>query len=53
MLYLRRGHKMSDERLNALANYFLYFNILDKYGLTFEQFIERVNSGIWKEFVNL
>jgi hypothetical protein len=40
-----------DKRIERLGQYFVYFNIHDRYNLTFERFVQLVNSGIWTEFV--
>jgi hypothetical protein len=42
---------MSDERLEKLGNYFCHFKIFDRYGMTFERFVELVVNGIWKDIV--
>lgn len=41
---------MTDERLEALGTYFVHHRIRERYDLTFEQFIQRVESGVWKEW---
>lgn len=37
---------MNDEMLERLGTYFVYHNILERYGMTFEQFIDRWQRGI-------
>lgn len=41
---------MSDERLDKLGRYFVYFDIRKKYGITFEQFVNLVAKGLWHEW---
>lgn len=38
--------KISDELLERLGVYFVYHNIYEKYGITFEVFIDRWVRGI-------
>lgn len=42
---------MTDERLDNLGTYFIYFKIQIRYGVTFEQFVRMVDSGRWEEVV--
>lgn len=42
---------MNNDRLDKLATYFIYFNIRERYGMTFERFVEVVNRGGWSEYV--
>lgn len=37
---------MNDDMLDRLGTYFVYHNILDRYGITFESFIDRWQRGI-------
>jgi hypothetical protein len=38
---------MSDELLDRLGTYFLHFNIGARYGITFDDFVGRVQRGVW------
>lgn len=38
-------------RLDKLAEYFIYFNVLERYGISFERFVELVDKGLWKDWV--
>jgi hypothetical protein len=42
---------MNEERLDKLATYFIYFNIRERYGITFERFVAVVKRGGWHEYV--
>lgn len=39
------------ERLDKLGNYFTYHNIRERFGLTFEQFVDMVDRDVWQEFI--
>lgn len=39
---------MTDERLDKLATYFIHFRIRERYGITFEEFVRRVEAGVWE-----
>lgn len=43
---------MNDERLEKLGTYFVYFDLYNTLGITFEQFVEKVKKGTWKLFEN-
>ena len=38
---------MGDERLERLGTYFVHFELRKRLGITFEQFVEWVERGIW------
>jgi hypothetical protein len=38
--------KINDELLEKLGTYFVYHGVYDKYGLTFESFVDRWTRGI-------
>lgn len=38
--------KINDELLNKLGVYFVYHNVYEKYGITFEIFVDRWMRGI-------
>ena len=40
--------KISDERLEKLDVYFVHQDIYTRYGVTFEQFVERCQRGTWE-----
>lgn len=42
---------MTDERLHKLGTYFVHFDVLKRYGLTFERFLQLVTIGQWGEVV--
>lgn len=42
---------MSNERLEKLATYFNHFDISNRYGITFEEFTERVQRGTWVAYL--
>ena len=44
---------MPDEKLERLGKYFVGFNIREKHDLTFEQFINLVDSGLWGKMLLL
>lgn len=39
------------DRLDKLGTYFAYFNVKERYGITFEQFIRKVDSDDWSVMV--
>lgn len=39
------------ERVDKLGTYFVYHKILERFEITFEQFIKMVDSGRWEEFI--
>lgn len=38
---------MLDERLDKLGTYYQHFDISTRYGITFEDFVGRVQRGAW------
>lgn len=40
------------ERVDKLGTYFVYHNIYERFDISFEQFIEMVDSGRWEQFIN-
>ena len=42
---------MSDERLEKLGIYFLYFDVKESWGITFEQFVKFVEIGLWEDMM--
>ncbi|MGG4032988.1 hypothetical protein ABEV74_04660 [Paenibacillus cisolokensis] len=38
---------MPDERLEKLGEYFVHFQIGERYQITFEEFVRRVVIGTW------
>lgn len=42
---------MTDERLECLGNYFVHFKVLERFGITFQQFLKMVELDTWKEMV--
>jgi hypothetical protein len=39
---------MNDRLLESLGEYFVYHNIQKRCGLTFEQFIDKWERGVWQ-----
>lgn len=39
---------MEERLLESLGTYFVYHGILEKRGITFEQFIDKWERGVWK-----
>lgn len=39
--------KMTDEQIEKLGDYFVYHRLRERYGWTFEQFVEKYKSGTW------
>lgn len=39
---------MEDRLIESLGQYFVYHKIRERYGLTFEQFIEKWERGVWR-----
>lgn len=39
---------MNDRLLESLGEYFVYHNIQTRCGLTFEQFIDKWERGVWE-----
>jgi len=39
------------DRLDKLGEYFVYHNIRERLGITFERFVELVDNGTWSEYV--
>lgn len=42
---------MPDEQLEKLGDYFVHIGIKEKYGITFELFVELTKAGRWKKFI--
>jgi hypothetical protein len=42
-----------DSKLDKLGEVFVYFQIGQRYGITFSQYVEMVNSGRWKEVTEI
>jgi predicted RNA-binding protein (virulence factor B family) len=40
------------ERIDKLGTYFIYHNIKERFGITFEIFVTMVDSGRWEEVVS-
>jgi len=49
---LREVRSMSDERLDALGDYFVHQRILERYGVTFGRFIDLVEREIWLDYIS-
>lgn len=39
------------DRLDKLAKYFIYFNVLERYNISFNSFVDLVDSGEWENIV--
>lgn len=42
---------MSDEAIEKLGTYFVTLEIAEKFGITFERFIQIHKAGTWGEYV--
>lgn len=42
---------MLDDPVEHLGVYFEHFNILGRYGITFEDFVGRVRRGVWEAWL--
>ncbi|HZG83867.1 hypothetical protein [Paenibacillus sp.] len=42
---------MTDEQLDRLGEYFVYHRVRERYGLTFEQFVEKYRRGTWEAWL--
>lgn len=42
---------MSDVRLDKLGQYFVRFAVRKRYGITFEQFVRKVELGTWEAYL--
>lgn len=36
-----------EDRIDKLGEYFVYFNIMERFKITFERFVQLVDSGLW------
>lgn len=43
--------RRSDEQIERLGTYFVSLNIFEKYGITFDRFVQLVEANTWKEYV--
>lgn len=43
---------MLDVDIDKLGVYFVYHNILERFGIKFERFIQLVNNGQWEVIMN-
>jgi len=39
---------VEDRLIDTLGHYFVYHKIRERYGLTFEQFIDKWQRGVWE-----
>ncbi|WP_269320842.1 hypothetical protein [Brevibacillus borstelensis] len=42
---------MNDDRLERLGTYFVFHQIRERYEITFETFVRRVQSGAWEAYL--
>jgi len=42
---------MNDNRLEKLGTYFVYHQIKERYGITFERFVQKVLNGTWEAYL--
>lgn len=40
------------EYLDKLGVYFVYHNVRERFGLTFESFVDLVERDVWKEYIS-
>lgn len=38
---------VSSDRIDRLGSYFVYFDLLERFNMTFEEFVITVDSGNW------
>lgn len=43
--------RMDDILLDKLGDYFVHFRIRERYGITFEEFVRRVEAGTWVAYL--
>lgn len=43
--------KISDDRMEKLGKYFTHFNIKERHNISFEQFVQLVQKGLWEQHV--
>ena len=43
---------VNDEMLDRLGTYFVYHNVYNRYGITFESFVDRWQRGIIQLYVS-
>lgn len=46
--YESDGYAHPDDRIDRLGRLFVALRIRERYGLTFERFVEMVHAGTWK-----
>lgn len=39
------------DRIDRLGSYFVYFNIYERFNISFEFFIEMVDKDLWADFI--
>ncbi len=42
---------MSDETLDKLGTYFIYFDIQNRYKITFKNFVKKYQKGTWEPWL--
>lgn len=42
---------VTDDQLDRLGTFFEHFNVHERYGLTFEQFVHKVQNGVWEAWL--
>lgn len=42
---------MDDDQLDRLGRYFEYFKVHERYGISFEQFVHKVQIGTWEAWL--
>jgi hypothetical protein len=40
-----------EDRIDRLGTYFVYFNVRERFNITFEQFVYLVDIGAWAEII--
>lgn len=46
------GYAHKDDIVDTLGRKFVLLNLQDKYGITFERYIDMIQSGSWEEVKN-
>lgn len=40
-----------EDRLDKLFTYFDHFNVQERYGIDFREFVRQVESGVWEAYL--
>lgn len=42
---------IDDDLMDKLGTYYVYFRIRERYGITFERFLEKWSEGTWEAYL--